>query len=401
MKMKSQHEWKIQVPWGQMALISRGHPDGEPVLVVHGRQDSSSVFAPLISMMSDQYFYVAFDMPGNGLSDAFPKGPKLMRFHFLKAMELVIAHLGWEKFIFMGHSMGCEQGLFFNAIYPNRITKMILLDAGPTLMRMQIEDPGEFQRIYYDSYYDNFHHENFERKLYTRTTATEALKRLRDLNDPQCAFLLQRNFHEIDDHSWHQLEEWHSEEMQRRRQEQARREQSRQDGAGSSNDVWNPLLEGISESPSPVLEYESDSDDGSLVQKMRSPGPPLTTSQLVEQYLRQYKLRFSGELGTLNADNPERVRITREVPKSSTCPDGTPSLDLSEIIKHMRDHDPVGYLSWDNRLKNLAPQNYGNDYYYELFKSIPPCLFVVASDGMKSAPTNSTWRERALQLIDM
>lgn len=340
--MKSQHEWKIQVPWGQMALISRGHPDGEPVLVVHGRQDSSSVFAPLISMMSDQYFYVAFDMPGNGLSDAFPKGPKLMRFHFLKAMELVIAHLGWEKFIFMGHSMGCEQGLFFNAIYPNRITKMILLDAGPTLMRMQIEDPGEFQRIYYDSYYDNFHHENFERKLYTRTTATEALKRLRDLNDPQCAFLLQRNFHEIDDHSWHQLEEWHSEEMQRRRQEQARREQSRQDGAGSSNDVWNPLLEGISESPSPVLEYESDSDDGSLVQKMRSPGPPLTTSQLVEQYLRQYKLRFSGELGTLNADNPERVRITREVPKSSTCPDGTPSLDLSEIIKHMRDHDPVG-----------------------------------------------------------
>ncbi|CAH1642104.1 unnamed protein product [Spodoptera littoralis] len=438
--MKFQHEWRIQVPWGQLALISRGHPDGEPVFLVHGRQDSSSIFTPLINMMTDQYYYVALDMPGNGLSDAFPKaasekedpdhlryavyfdtppkpsepfvdfcrnrmltyknknprsGPKLMRFHFLYAMELAIAHLGWEKFIFMGHSMGCEQGLFYNAIYPDRITKMILLDAGPTLMRMQIEDPAEFQRIYYDTYYDNYHHENFETKLYTRNTATEALKRLRDLNDPQCAFLLQRNFHEIDDRSWHQLEEWHSGEMVRRRQEQARL----QDGASSSNDARNPL-EGRSESQSPVLEFESDSDDGSAVQKMRNPGPPLTTSQLVEQYMRQYKLRFSGELGTLNGDNPERLRVTRDVPKSTTCPDGTPALDLSQIIKHMREHDPVGYLSWDNRLKNLAPQNYGNDYYFELFKTIPPSLFVVASDGMKSAPKNPIWRERAMELID-
>ncbi|CAH0698564.1 unnamed protein product [Spodoptera exigua] len=391
--MKFQHEWRLQVPWGQLALVSRGHPDGEPVLLVHGRQDSSSVFTPILNMMTDQYYYVALDMPGNGLSDAFPKGPKLTRFHFLYAMELVVAHLGWDKFIFIGHSMGCEQGLFYNAIYPDRITKMILLDAGPTLMRMQIEDPAEFQRIYYDSYYDNYHRENFERKLYTKNTATEALKRLRDLNDPQCAFLLKRNFHKIDDRIWNQIEEWHSSETVTRKQEQPRL----QDQASSSNDARNPL-EARPETQSPVLESEAVSDGRKG--EMKNPGPPLTTSQLVEQYMRQYQLRFSGDLGTLNGENPERIRITYEVPKASTCPDGAPALDLSEIIRHMRENDAVGYLSWDNRLKNLAPQNYGIDYYYELFKTIPPSLFVVASDGVKSAPNNPIWRDRAMELID-
>lgn len=62
---------KIILPF---SVASRGHPDGEPVLLVHGRQDSLSIFEPLIEEMSDQYYYVAIDMPGNGLSDAFPHG---------------------------------------------------------------------------------------------------------------------------------------------------------------------------------------------------------------------------------------------------------------------------------------------------------------------------------------
>ncbi|KAH9633667.1 hypothetical protein HF086_009767 [Spodoptera exigua] len=260
--MKFQHEWRLQVPWGQLALVSRGHPDGEPVLLVHGRQDSSSVFTPILNMMTDQYYYVALDMPGNGLSDAFPKG-KILDGKFVK-----ICLMYWI---------------------------------------------------------------------------------------------------------WNQIEEWHSSETVTRKQEQPRL----QDQATSSNDARNPL-EARPETQSPVLESEAVSDGRKG--EMKNPGPP--------------------DLGTLNGENPERIRITYEVPKASTCPDGAPALDLSEIIRHMRENDAVGYLSWDNRLKNLAPQNYGIDYYYELFKTIPPSLFVVASDGVKSAPNNPIWRDRAMELID-
>lgn len=42
----------------------------------------------------------------------FLAGVKIMRFHFVGAMEVVINHLGWDKFIFIGHSMGCEVGKF-------------------------------------------------------------------------------------------------------------------------------------------------------------------------------------------------------------------------------------------------------------------------------------------------
>ncbi|PZC73192.1 hypothetical protein B5X24_HaOG209924 [Helicoverpa armigera] len=142
-----------------------------------------------------------------------PYGPKLMRFHFLMAMELAIAHLGWDHFIFIGHSMGCEQGLFFNAIHPNRITKMVLLDANPTLMRMQVEDPAEYQRAFFDNYYEHFHRENFERKTHTRVSAMRSLARARDLNDSQCADLLQRNFHTKSEAAqWHPIEKWHPNE---------------------------------------------------------------------------------------------------------------------------------------------------------------------------------------------
>ncbi|XP_047039239.1 serine hydrolase-like protein 2 isoform X3 [Helicoverpa zea] len=211
--MKWQLQWKIRVPWGTLALTSRGHPDGEPVFCVHGRQDSSSVFGPLVDLMPNMNHYVCLDMPGNGLSDGFPPGPKLMRFHFLMAMELAIAHLGWDHFIFIGHSMGCEQGLFFNAIHPNRITKMVLLDANPTLMRMQVEDPAEYQRAFFDNYYEHFHRENFERKTHTRISAMRSLARARDLNDSQCADLLQRNFHTKSEAAqWHPIEKWHPNE---------------------------------------------------------------------------------------------------------------------------------------------------------------------------------------------
>lgn len=292
-KLKFETEWKIPVPWGELVLLRCGKPDGEPVMLIHGRQDSSTVFAPILEYMPDKYNYVALDMPGNGLSTPLPTGPKLTRLHFLSAMEFAVSHLGWNKFIFMGHSMGCEQGLFYNTVYPGRITRMILLDAVPTLMRMQIPDPAEFQRTYYDEYYKNYARDNFFKKCHTRTSAMSALRRLRDLSEAQAGQLLQRNFH------------------------------------------------------------------------------PKTSEEKREQELQEQQRQQATDAG-----------FDRMIAR----------------INHLRETDPEGYLSWDNRLKNLAPTNFGNDYYFQLFKTVPPTLLITASDGAKHVPKK--WHKGAYELVD-
>lgn len=45
-------------------VVSWGNPANSPVLVVHGYMDSAATFIPLVEQLSDDYYYVGFDMPG-------------------------------------------------------------------------------------------------------------------------------------------------------------------------------------------------------------------------------------------------------------------------------------------------------------------------------------------------
>lgn len=66
------------------SVVSWGNPAGEPVLLVHGYQDSVATFIPLLQMLPDKYYYVGFDLPGHGRSDDFPVGKYLTVCFLLK-----------------------------------------------------------------------------------------------------------------------------------------------------------------------------------------------------------------------------------------------------------------------------------------------------------------------------
>ncbi|XP_075989507.1 serine hydrolase-like protein isoform X2 [Anticarsia gemmatalis] len=199
MKCAPLRTWKIKAPWGQLSLTSWGNPNSPPVFLVHGRQDCAATFQPLLQLLPQEYYFVAIDMPGSGPSDPLPNGIKIMRFHFLGAMEVAIEHLGWKSFIFIGHSMGCEQGLFFNSLYPGRITKMILLDAEPTLRRLQVQNLAEYQPKFYNDYYDNYWKENYYYRTYTKPQATEALMKARNLTEDKASVLLSTSLIHVKD----------------------------------------------------------------------------------------------------------------------------------------------------------------------------------------------------------
>lgn len=196
--MKVLREWTIDAPWGKIAMMSWGNEAGYPVLLVHGRQDSAATFEPLLQFLPDSFHYVALDLPGHGRSEPFPTGVAPTRLHFVGAVQVAVWHLRWKQFIFVGHSMGCEGGLFFNAVYPHRISKMILLDPGPALARLQVHDPREYFASFHQKYYDNY--DTFAgKRIYSKQRALEAVMTARGFTEAQAQLALARNMVQVGD----------------------------------------------------------------------------------------------------------------------------------------------------------------------------------------------------------
>ncbi|CAG9574263.1 unnamed protein product [Danaus chrysippus] len=190
-------EWFIDLPWGKVALISWGNPSGKPVLLVHGRQDSAATFIPLLKHLPKSYHYVAFDMPMHGRSDSLPFGVVLTRLFPVCVIEVVVKHLGWKEFYYIGHSLGTEQGLFYNAVFPGQIKKFVLLDPTPALQRLIMEDFSEFYE-FYDKYYSNYNSMK-EDKLYSKESAIEAVMKAREMTREQAELILSRNLIKVRD----------------------------------------------------------------------------------------------------------------------------------------------------------------------------------------------------------
>ncbi len=76
-------------------------------------------------------YVIAPDLRGRGLSDKPPHGYGIA-FHANDLIALCDS-LGLSKVIFVGHSLGAAIGLYFCALFPNRVEKFVLIDAGVRL----------------------------------------------------------------------------------------------------------------------------------------------------------------------------------------------------------------------------------------------------------------------------
>ncbi|XP_072941412.1 serine hydrolase-like protein [Epargyreus clarus] len=195
--MKKLNEWYIKAPWGKIALASWGNLQGDPVLLVHGRQDSLDTFIPLLKFLPEKFHYVGLDLPGHGKSDAFPTGVALTRLVPVSAIDIVIKHLKWKKFVYIGHSMGAELGLFYNILNLNKISKLILLDVRPGLQRLQISDLPYYFKTFYNEYYSHYSKYNIDDRTYSKERALEAVMKARGMTKAQAEVILERNLKEV------------------------------------------------------------------------------------------------------------------------------------------------------------------------------------------------------------
>jgi len=100
------------------------------LLLLHGYLSRAQIWTGFASELSRHFRILALNQRGHGNSDWSPDGAYSIDDHFTDLARF-IDHLDLKDLILMGHSMGGRNALFYTACLPDRIKKLMLVDARP------------------------------------------------------------------------------------------------------------------------------------------------------------------------------------------------------------------------------------------------------------------------------
>jgi len=116
---------------GDVDLFYRafGAPGGVPVLILHGSNyfDSYDWIGVAGALATDREV-VAIDHRGFGRS-GWSASKDYSLDAFMGDILAVSAHFGWDKPVVMGHSMSGRLAIFFAANFPDRLSRLIIVDS--------------------------------------------------------------------------------------------------------------------------------------------------------------------------------------------------------------------------------------------------------------------------------
>jgi pimeloyl-ACP methyl ester carboxylesterase len=119
---------------GRVALYHAGRRGAPAVVLVHGLgRNAAKDWEHLIPALAERYSVYALDLPGFGHSD---KGNHLYSpDNFARVLEAVLEKRVPRPFSLIGHSMGGAVALAYIGAYPQRVSRLILVDAAGVLHR--------------------------------------------------------------------------------------------------------------------------------------------------------------------------------------------------------------------------------------------------------------------------
>ncbi|XP_061060143.1 serine hydrolase-like protein 2 isoform X3 [Eubalaena glacialis] len=127
-------ELKLAVPWGHIAAKAWGSHQSPPVLCLHGWLDNANSFDRIIPLLPKDFYYVAMDFGGHGLSSHYSPGFPYDHQNFVCEVRRVAAALKWNRFSLLGHSFGGTVGGMFSCIFPEMVDKLVLLESSPFIL---------------------------------------------------------------------------------------------------------------------------------------------------------------------------------------------------------------------------------------------------------------------------
>ena len=106
----------------------QGNPDGIPVVLIHGSNGSLHAWEGWVRELSPQARLISVDLPGHGLTGAWPRDEYTVE-AYADFIEVLVDALNLDRFVLAGHSLGGAVAWTFAATRPDRVSQLILVDA--------------------------------------------------------------------------------------------------------------------------------------------------------------------------------------------------------------------------------------------------------------------------------
>jgi len=122
------HSRFIDVGGVRAHIREQGNPDGIPVLLVHGSMGSLHMWEEWARELGKEARVFSVDLPGHGLTGAWPRDEYTVE-AYSDFIEVLIDNLHLDRVVLVGHSMGGAVAWTFAATRPDRVIRLVLVDA--------------------------------------------------------------------------------------------------------------------------------------------------------------------------------------------------------------------------------------------------------------------------------
>jgi pimeloyl-ACP methyl ester carboxylesterase len=107
------------------------HGDGPPLILTHGYSSTSQMWQGQIAALSKHHKLILWDMRGHGRSDYPEDAAAYSEALTVGDMAALLDHVGADKAIVGGLSLGGYMSLAFYRAYPERVAALLIIDTGP------------------------------------------------------------------------------------------------------------------------------------------------------------------------------------------------------------------------------------------------------------------------------
>lgn len=111
-------------------VLRWGNPSGVPLVLLHGLRAYAQTWESLVEALGPGFCVYALDQRGRGLSDWAPSASYHTQ-SYVEDLQDFVAHVGLQRFVLLGHSLGGANALEYARQHPGRLIGLVIEDIGP------------------------------------------------------------------------------------------------------------------------------------------------------------------------------------------------------------------------------------------------------------------------------